>query len=408
MIQSVNWWVFAVLLPFAYWLSPARWRLPLLTVASLAVLALIDPVGIACMLALGLAIYGAFAAEASPAVARLPPLAVPARLGRWPGALVAVFLYLFVYKYLPAIARAFDHRTGLAGLGALAAPMGISYFTFKLGHYVIERRGRNIPPHTLVEFLTWLFLMPTFTAGPIERFEHFIEARQVHFKAEHIEVGLTRIGQGLVKKFVIQAALTWAAHRLAGDDVIAFARGTGGEPGAWAVWAYFALDFVILYLDFSAYSDIAIGAARLFGIVIQENFNYPLTSPSLAEFWRRWHMTLTNWCRVYIFMPLLGVTRNPYLATIATFFVIGLWHAAALQWIAWGLWNGLGLCVTVWWGRFANRRRIRVFKSGPGALAGWALTMIYITLGEGLLTTFPNGALIDSLRLMARAFNVVI
>src|SRR5206468_1387528 len=161
-----------------------------------------------------------------------------------------------------------------------------------------------------------------FTAGPIERFEHFVESRKVELDAEMIVVGATRIARGLVNKFVIQDAFNWMARRLSGDDIIAFSHGTGGMHGVWAVWAFFLLDLVIVYLDFTAYSDIAIGAARLFGIRIMENFNYPLSATSLTDFWRRWHMTLTNWCRIYIFMPLLGMTRNAYLATIGCFFII--------------------------------------------------------------------------------------
>ncbi len=406
MIQTLNWWLFAAVLPVLYWLAPAKLRLPALALASLAVLVAIDPIGIAGMLALGLVIYAASAmAERQDGKPANPLLKGLAAAGRSPWLILAVFIYLVAYKYVPAIVKTFDQKAGIA---SIVAPVGVSYFSFKLAHYAIERRSKTLPPHSLAEFLSWLFLMPTFTAGPIERFEHFLESRAVTFKAAFVVEGGTRIAQGLVKKFVIQSMVNWVILRITGPDIISFAHGTGGETGVWAVWAFLVLDVFAMYLDFSGYSDIAIGASRLFGLTIMENFNYPLLAPSLTAFWQRWHMTLTNWGRIYIFMPMLGATRSPYGATLVTFLVIGVWHAASLQWVAWGLANGLGLSFVLWWGRFAQRRKIKFFRTRLGAVCGWALTMLFVVFEEALPATHPNGTLLDSMSLIARAFGITI
>src|SRR5205085_6601538 len=131
-------------------------------------------------------------------------------------------------------------------------------------------------------------------------------------------------------------------------------------------WAFFALSFAFLYLEFSAYTDFAIGSARLFGLSILENFNFPWLATSLADFWRRWHMSLTNWCRSYVYMPMLGATRNPYTASYASFAAMGLWHGSSWHWLAWGLTHASGLAVYARWTQIRQRRRWRFTDGVPG------------------------------------------
>jgi alginate O-acetyltransferase complex protein AlgI len=172
------------------------------------------------------------------------------------------------------------------------------------------------------------------------------------------------------------------------------------------IWAFLALTLLYVYLDFSAYTDIAIGSSRLFGLRIMENFNLPFLATSLQGFWQRWHMTLANWCRTYIYMPMIGLTRNPYAAVIATFVVMGLWHAASPHWVAWGLWHGLGMAGILVWQRFATRRKIRFFKTRAGAVTGWAMTMAYVTLGGAFTLLHGREPVFQSVRLIAAAFGV--
>ena len=172
------------------------------------------------------------------------------------------------------------------------------------------------------------------------------------------------------------------------------------------VWAALLLTLAYVYLDFSAYTDIAIGSARLFGLKIMENFNLPFLATSLQNFWQRWHMTLANWCRTYIYMPMIGLTRNPYWAVIATFVVMGLWHSAGPHWVAWGLWHGLGLAFLLQWSRFTAKRKIKIMKSPGGKVAGWAMTMCYVALGGAFTAMHQQASISVSLAIIASAFGL--
>ena len=112
--------------------------------------------------------------------------------------------------------------------------------------------------------------------------------------------------------------------------------------------------FIKLYLDFSAYCDLALGTAYLFGFKIIENFNFPLFSSNISDFWKRWHISLSLWCQEYIYLPLLGITRNPYLSIATTFILMGLWHDISWQRTFWGIWHGFGLIIHLRWKRFSK------------------------------------------------------
>lgn len=415
MVQSLEWWLFIVVGVLIYWLLPMRWRPWLMGIGSLGYLISEAPFDILIMLVLSLGCYWAYAyaasaervtaiagADSGAAVSLRIVLLPLAAVGRSPWPVIIVLTYLFLIKYAPTMAAVFSLKISIWDA---MIPIGISYFSFKLIHYGIERRRGNFPEHNLGDFLAWLFLLPIFSAGPIERFEHFLEHRQAQFKSEFVIEGITRICQGLVKKFVIAAVILTLMEKLAGGSVSTFVAHVG-EFSTALVWAYLFLSLAYFYFDFSAYSDIAIGASRLFGLRIMENFNFPYLSTSLADFWRRWHMTLANFCRGYIYMSLIGLTRNPHVAIIVTFGLLGVWHAASSAWLLWGLWNGFGLSFLLFWSRFAAKRKIKFFKTKIGQLTGWALTMAFVALGEGFTLAYPDGGLGDSFRILAKAFGM--
>jgi len=411
MMQNLSFWAFLATVPVLYWLLPIRFRAAFLSIASLGMLFTLAPYAIAFMLALALLVYGVLNLQTAPAFAGagagtgtafLPPAISNIRPSAW--MFFIVLGYLFWYKYVPQLAALTFHESGLA---KIAVPLGISYYSFKLMHYALERGRENLPPHTIQEFLSWMFLLPTFTSGPIERFDHFQENTETSFRVEFVIEGVTRITVGLIKRFVIEDQLINAALHFSGDDLTAFAHGIDGQPGVFAVWAFLFLSLIVLYLDFSAYSDMAIGASRLFGFRIMENFAYPLLATNLPEFWKRWHMSLTGWCRGYVYMPLVGATRNPYTAIIVTFVLVGLWHAGTIHWLAWGLWHGCGQAGVLYWSRIAQRKRITFFKTTFGKLLGWALTLGFVSLGGTLVTFYDKGDFMDSFRLMGRAFGIV-
>ena len=392
MVQAVKWWIFLGLAPLCYWLLPARWRTGFLGACSIALLASFLGWDLLAMGAIaGLSYAGAGSSPRRPR-SGVAPLWVLVCL---------ILLYLIWSKYLPGLARA------LAGEGTfvdVAAPIGISYFCFKLMHYVTERRRGTLPQHGVQDFACWLFLAPIFTAGPIERFDHFqSEAETRQFEYRFVSEGLTRIAQGLVKKFLLGLIVIEILQKVTGGGLSSLLE---GPPKPAMVWCGLALTLLVVYLDFSAYSDIAIGSSRLFGYRIMENFNFPFAARSLQEFWQRWHMSLANWCRAYVYMPMIGLTRNPYYATIATFFVMGLWHSVSLNWIAWGIWHGVGLAWLMFWGRYAQKRKLTLRRTIAGSLLARTLTIGYVTLGGAFTAMHGRAPFADSLRLMARAFGV--
>lgn len=191
--------------------------------------------------------------------------------------------------------------------------------------------------------------------------------------------GVTRIIHGLIKKFAIQLVLLPTIFAGASQDLQLAELGDISTVKLWAMGVY---AYLSLYMDFSAYSDLAIGSSRLFGLRIMENFNLPVLSPNIGTFWKRWHMTLAGWCQSYIYMPVLGVSRSPYLALYATFITIGLWHAAAMNWLFWGVYHATGITVFQAWTRFRKRRKWTFLDHGLWKYAGIPLTFAFVSVGE--------------------------
>lgn len=399
MIQTLPWWVFLAGLPALYWLAPVEWRTWILTAASLVLLSLYAFWDLTLMVALGAFIYAAFRID--PETAPRPLAAMAGTT--WPAWIV--LSYFGVFKYVPELAAAVS---GDGGPFALAVPLGVSYFSFKLLHYAIEMRRGGLAPHGPGDFASWLFLAPIFTAGPIERFDHYMAHREAQsFESRFLVEGSLRIAIGLVKKFVFGVLVLEMLVRLSGGGLAALSADPGSIP-VWQLWGVLLLTLAFIYFDFSAYSDIAIGSSRLFGLTIMENFNFPFLATSLQNFWQRWHMSLAHWCRSYIYMGMIGFTRNPYRAVLATFVVMGLWHSASPHWIAWGLWHGLGLTFLLWWSRFSAQRKLTFMKTRPGAIVGWAATMGYVSLGGAFAALHGQAPISASFALVAAAFGIVL
>lgn len=292
---------------------------------------------------------------------------------------------------------------GGVGLPSFVVPIGVSYYTLKLIHYSVESSRGSLHKHTLGDFIIYMLLLPTFSAGPIERFDHFCENRTHQWSWDLLLDGTMRICHGLIKRFAIIEVVLLPLHgelRTIGDfievlETLPFYR----------VWWFLILTYLTAYLDFSAYSDIAIGTSRLFGIRIMENFNFPIAAPNLTEFWRRWHMTLAGWCQRYIYMPMIGFTRSPYLAVYATFLTMGLWHDAAFQWLAWGLYHATGITIHQTWARRRRKRRKKE-PSTVARLAGWLLTFLFVSAGYAFVSGYRQAPIVDSFRLLMRAFAI--
>ena len=361
MIQSGTFWLILFASVVAFWSLPERMRLGFLALVSFGYLVFLEPFGVTLLVFWTLLFF-----YVAPQALREKRYAALALSG-----LVLVKLSDLIWlKYVPVFAAYLDDAS--PGV-AIAAPLGISYFTFKLIHYAVETSRGNITNRSLSAFFCYVFLFPIFTAGPIERFDHFLANLSRKFTTEDAVEGITRITFGLIKFFLLGQVLQQPeSFGLPGSA----AELTGDLDGTatWRIWGFVAITYLYAYIDFSAYSDIAIGASRLFGIRIMENFRFPILAINITDFWRRWHMTLAGWCQTYIYMPVMARTRTPYAAVFATFTAMGLWHGATWGWLMWGLYHATGVAFYMTWARYARR-----FEWWRGAVAstGGRNTLIF-------------------------------
>jgi alginate O-acetyltransferase complex protein AlgI len=259
--------------------------------------------------------------------------------------------------------------------------IGVSYFIFRLIHVTIDARHGRLGDATLSETVVYALHPATLIAGPIDRIQHSVlEQRCAREEpSRYIADGLWRLLIGLFKK----AALANLFYSL----VITYdLTGQIAQPVGIA-WLWLVAYSLYLYFDFAAYSDIAIGVARLMGLRLAENFANPYLQPTIARFWQTWHITLSTWLRDYIFFPLSRTLLKRFgsrlstpimlVSHVATMVACGLWHGLTLGFAAWGLWHGLGLFV---YSQVPALRRRLGLPILPSAL-GVALTVTFVTLG---------------------------
>ncbi len=264
--------------------------------------------------------------------------------------------------------------------------LGISYIVFRILHTLRERQMGTLPEVSLREYVTYIFFYPALTAGPIDRLERFVKDLRAAWRPAQDDwiVVVQRIGLGLFKKFVLADSLALMALNAQNADKV---QSTGW---AWILLYAYALQ---IFLDFSGYTDIAIGMARMVGIRLPENFNAPYLRANITQFWNNWHMTLTQWFRAYFFNPLTRSLRTRkfpiwsviLITQLATMILIGLWHGVTLNFVLWGLWHGLGLFVHNRWSD-ATRARVGEWASTPFRqnvlnVLGVLLTFHFVALG---------------------------
>ena len=236
------------------------------------------------------------------------------------------------FKYFDFLIENINALGGHLSPLRIALPIGISFYMFQIISYLIDvyRRDCNAQ-HNLISFGAYVSMFPQLIAGPIVRYKD-IES-QLLFRTHSISkasLGIRRFVIGLSKKVLLANSF--------GKLCSIFLETQ--DPSVLYYWLY-AVSFALqIYFDFSGYSDMAIGLGKLFGFEFPENFNYPYMSKSVTEFWRRWHMTLGNWFRDYVYIPMGGnrVPKKRWFFNIAVvWFLTGLWHGAAWNFILWGL-----------------------------------------------------------------------
>ncbi len=252
---------------------------------------------------------------------------------------------LGVFKYYNFFALQLQH--GLQGFGLhadavllhIALPIGISFYTFHGMSYVFDiYRNRQKPITEFIDYAVFVSFFPLLVAGPIERAHHLLPQvqRKRNFNYDDAADGCRLILWGLFKKMVIADGLAVTA-----DSVFEHYQ---SQNALMLIVGAFAFSFQI-YGDFSGYSDIALGTAKLFGFELLSNFKYPYFSRDIAEFWRRWHISLSSWFRDYLYIP-LGGSRGSKLTAVRNTFIIfivsGFWHGASWSFIAWGFIHACG------------------------------------------------------------------
>ncbi len=366
-----------------YWtVLPEAHRRTTFVVVSLAVLASYFPLAVAALGALTIAVHLLLGREPRPA---------------WSAALgvTALGLALLALRGSPVLPP--------------AVAVGLSYAVFRLIHFAIERARGKVTDTGLAPLVEYVLFPPSFLSGPIERHPDFARGIDVsRFDLDAAFFGARRILAGLVKKVFLVGAL------LSASDA-AFADPAGGTIAAWRGILAYAL---YLYLDFSAYCDLAIGVARLFGYRLSENFRWPYLAEDIGEFWRRWHVTLSFWLRDYVYLPLsVKLAENPALrrrplvvgsaSALTTMVACGLWHGNGAAFAAWGLGHGLLVAghqvyrQTVV-ARLPAKRRKALLEHPAYRAASLLLTFACVTV----LWTFFRFPMPEALHMLARLAGV--
>jgi alginate O-acetyltransferase complex protein AlgI len=248
-----------------------------------------------------------------------------------------------------------------------------------------------------------------FAAGPIERFDDYLANRSARLTKEQVAEGGSRILYGLVKKMVIVDVLLDQQRAALSPrlfDAIPFLKAPptvdclldSGRVNPLFAWQFVIHRFTVWYLDFSAYSDVAIGIALFFGIRLVENFDWPIFAPNPTVFWKRYHASLSAWCQRYVYFPVMGRARNPYLAVYATMIVMGLWHGASLNYVVWGIYQATVLSVYVTWLRVKRWRKWKL-KSNALLVLGTVVTALLACASSVFASTSDKGV-VSAFRLL--------
>lgn len=248
---------------------------------------------------------------------------------------------LFYFKYfnffLSNINSIFKTNISLLNI---VLPLGISFYTFKNISYLVDVYKNDVKcEKNIINYLTYITMFPSLVQGPIVRYKDIksdIKDKKLSF--DNFALGVERFIIGLSKKVILADTLAKLSSSLTNMEV----------QTVVSLWLKAITDIVKLYLDFSGYTDMAIGLGLMLGFHIMENFDYPLSTYSVTSFWRKWHISLSSWFKDYVYIPLGGNRKGPfkkYLNIFIVWFLTGLWHGASWNYILWGLYFGLILVI---------------------------------------------------------------
>jgi alginate O-acetyltransferase complex protein AlgI len=369
---------FLILTAFIYWLLPKQsLRTTFLTVCSFGFIWYFDHIAVCVVLALTVFTY---------------LIAIWMEKSKYAGlvhkvGIIGLLLVLVIFKYLGFLTGTlnsllgFFHALPVFEIEKLFLPLGISYIVFKYISYLTDIHWKIVARGRWLDFACYGSLFTIFVAGPIERFERLkpqLETEAGKFRPQYLEAAFQRIVYGLAKKLILA---DWLGY---------FINPVWQHPDHYAdiirIAALFGYSLQI-YFDFAGYSDIAIGSSRLFGLKIMENFNNPYLAPNISQFWRRWHISLSDWIRDYLFFPLSQGRTNKFwlvfCVPVIAMSLCGLWHGPAWHYVIWGLWHGLGISILQSWNQL-KRIHAQTFSFSKSKLFNYlsiAFTFIYVTVG---------------------------
>ncbi len=270
---------------------------------------------------------------------------------------------------------------GVVGQGlSVVLPPGISFYTFQTMSYTIDVYRREITPtRSFSRMFLFVTFFPQLVAGPIERAGHLLTQFEVairsRFRVENLVAGSRMIIWGMAKKVLLA------------DPCAYLVEPVYAAPAQYDGWTLLVATYAFtlqIYFDFTAYSEIARGSARLFGVDLMRNFDQPYLVTNISDFWRRWHISLSTWIRDYVYLPLggnRGSKPRVLFNLVMTMFLSGLWHGAAWTFVIWGLYHGALLLFDVLLRRTPTADRLRAAWPRATAALGWALTFHLAVLG---------------------------
>lgn len=253
--------------------------------------------------------------------------------------LIFNFGLLFYFKYFNFFLSNINSlfKTNI-NLFSIVLPLGISFYTFKNASYLIDvYKNRVNSEKNFINYFTYIAMFPSLIQGPIVRYKD-IDLKDKKISFDNFAMGVERFVIGLSKKVILADTLAKLVTSLTNMEV----------QTVVSLWVKATSDIVKLYLDFSGYTDMAIGLGLMIGIKIMENFDYPLSTYSVTSFWRKWHISLSSWFKDYIYIPLGGNRKGKfrkYFNIFVVWFLTGLWHGASWNFILWGLYFGTILVI---------------------------------------------------------------
>ncbi|MDD2230932.1 MAG: hypothetical protein PHY48_16210 [Candidatus Cloacimonetes bacterium] len=375
---SIQYFGILIIAVLVYWLIPKQYiRNVLLIISSFAFIYLMDKWSLAVVAILTLISY-----TFGIVISTYPKKAWIHLLG-----VFLILSALIAFKYLGFLGGIINSLASLIDtlpqfdIRNLLLPLGISYIVFKHISYLTDIKWGLVKPGRFIDFILYSSLFTIFVAGPIERFERFkpqAEHARMPFTWENIDYGFMRIVFGMFKKLVIA---DWIGY---------FIAPVWTSPHHYAQWirllALVGYSFQI-YFDFAGYSDIAIGSSRFFGFKIMENFNNPYLASNISQFWRRWHISLSDWIRDYLFFPLSKIsgkkTWQIFFVPVIAMALCGLWHGPDWYFVLWGLWHGIGLSILQVWNQYKRKHKAlaKATRSDWFMYAGVLMNFAFVTIG---------------------------